>query len=59
MSTNYGERLKLARKHAKLTQMGLSAKTGIPQSTISAAEVKGHGSSETPIYARACGVYVM
>lgn len=59
MATEYGKRLKLARKHANLTQVALSKATGVPQSTISAAEVKGQGSSETPIYARACGVDVM
>ena len=46
----------MARKHAKLTQVGLSKKTGIPQSTISTAEREGHGSGETPVYAAACGV---
>ena len=56
MATDYGKRLKLARKHAKLTQVQLSAKTGIPQSTISSSEVGGSGSSETPMYADACGV---
>ena len=49
----------MARKNAKLTQAELSKKTGIPQSTISTAEREGHGSGETPVYARACGVNVM
>lgn len=56
MSTEYGQRLRAARKHAGLTQVELSKKTGIPQSTISTAERLGHGSAETPIYAKACGV---
>ena len=56
MATDYGKRLRQARKHAGLTQMQLVKKTGIPQSTISTAERKGKGSSETPVYARACGV---
>ena len=56
MATEYGSRLRQARKHAKLTQMGLSKKTGIPQSTISSAERDGQGSGETPVYAAACGV---
>jgi len=56
MATEYGSRLRAARKHAQLTQMGLSEKTGVPQSTISTAERLGHGSAETPIYAKACGV---
>lgn len=56
MSTEYGKRLRAARKHAGLTQQALSAATGIPQSTISTAERVGHGSSETTVYARECGV---
>ena len=59
MATEYGSRLRLARKNARLTQAGLSKKTGIPQSTISTAEREGHGSGETPVYAQACGVNVM
>lgn len=56
MATEYGSRLKLARKNARLTQAELSKKTGIPQSTISTAEREGYGSGETPVYAQACGV---
>lgn len=56
MATEYGSRLKTARKHAGLTQVALSKKTGIPQSTISTAEREGNGSGETPVYAQACGV---
>lgn len=56
MATEYGSRLREARKDAKLTQEGLSKKTGIPQSTISTAERDGNGSAETPVYAQACGV---
>lgn len=56
MATDYGKRLRLARKHAKLTQVKLSELTKIPQSTISTAEREGHGSGDTPVYARACGV---
>ncbi len=56
MTTEYGSRLKQARKHAGLTQVALSKKTGVPQSTISTAEREGYGSGETPVYARACGV---
>jgi transcriptional regulator with XRE-family HTH domain len=56
MATEYGSRLKQARKHASLTQIELSKKTGVPQSTISTAEREGYGSGETPVYARACGV---
>lgn len=54
--TEYGLRLKTARKHAGLTQTELAEITGIPQSTISTAERMGNGSRETPVYAKACGV---
>lgn len=56
MATEYGMRLRAARKHANLTQVKLSELTGIAQSTISTAEREGHGSSETPVYAKVCGV---
>jgi SOS-response transcriptional repressor LexA len=56
MTTDYGKRLRSARKFAGLTQEGLSKITGIAQSTISTAERLGHGSGETPVYAKACGV---
>ena len=56
MTTEYGKRLREARKYAKLTQEGLASKTGIPQSTISTAERKGNGSAETPVYSLACNV---
>ncbi len=56
MSTEYGSRLRAARKFAGFTQGDLSKATGIPQSTISTAERLGNGSSDTPVYARACGV---
>jgi len=56
MATEYGKRLRQARKHAKLTQVQLSEKTGIPQSTISTAEREGYGSGDTPVYADKCGV---
>lgn len=56
MATEYGIRLRRARKHAGLTQTALSEKTGIAQSTISTAEREGQGSSDTPVYAQACSV---
>jgi SOS-response transcriptional repressor LexA len=56
MATEYGSRLKKARNHAGMTQMQASAKTGIPQSTISTAEREGHGSGDTPVYAKTYGV---
>lgn len=56
MATEYGMRLRAARKHANLTQVKLSELTGIAQSTILTAEREGHGSSDTPVYAKVCGV---
>lgn len=56
MTTEYGLRLRTARQSAGLTQGELSRVTGIAQSTISTAERLGNGSSDTPVYARACGV---
>lgn len=56
MATEYGQRLRAARKYAGLTQEQLRDKTGIAQSTISSAERDGLGSAETPVYAKACGV---
>lgn len=56
MATEYGDRLKKARSYAGLTQVGLSEKTGIPQTTISTAERLGNSSGDTPVYAKACGV---
>jgi len=56
MATEYGARLRAARKHAGLTQVQAQKATGIPQSTISTAEREGHGSADTPVYAKAYGV---
>lgn len=56
MATEYGTRLREARKSAGLTQTQLSEKTGIPQSTISTAERSGNSSAESVNYADACGV---
>lgn len=56
MATDYGKRLREARKGAGLTQKQLSQITGIAQSTISTAEREGYGSGDTPIYAKVCGV---
>jgi len=56
MATEYGKRLRQARKHAGLNQTAAAKKTGIPQSTISTAERLGNGSGDTPIYAKAYGV---
>ena len=54
--TEFGSRVIRARKHAQLTQHGLSAATGIKQSTIAEMEVSGQSSLMTPQIARACGV---
>lgn len=56
MATEYGLRLKAARKHAEMTQVQASNATGIPQSTISTAEREGYGSGDTPIYAKVYNV---
>lgn len=56
MATPYGLRLREARRFARLTQGELSAKTAIPQSTISTAERLGNSSTDTVAYAKACGV---
>lgn len=56
MATEYGLRLRAARKHAKMTQIEASKASGIPQSTISTSERESHGSSETPVYAKLYGV---
>ena len=56
MATEYGARLRTARKYAKLTQIQASKASGIPQSTISTAEREGYGSADTPVYAKTYGV---
>ena len=56
MATPYGNRLREARRHAGMTQVELSAKSGVPQTTISTAERLGNRSTDTVAYARACGV---
>jgi len=54
--TEFASRVIKARKHARLTQQGLSAATGIKQSTIAEMEVSGQSSLMTPQIAKACGV---
>lgn len=56
MATEYGKRLRSARKEAGLTQVKLSELTGVPQITISTAEREAQGSSDTSTYALYCGV---
>lgn len=53
----YGERLKAARNHAKLTQARLAELSEIAQPTISELETTGeNGSIHTTRFARICGV---
>jgi len=56
MATEYGNRLRQARKHAGLNQVQLAKQTGLAQSTISSAERLGNGSTDNAVYAKACGV---
>ena len=56
MATEYGLRLRAARKYAQMTQIEASKASGIPQSTISTSERESHGSSETPVFAKLYGV---
>lgn len=57
----YGERLKLARKHANLTQDALADESGVKQPSISYLEnIRNEctGSEFTARFARVCGVSV-
>lgn len=58
MKIKYGQRLKLAREHAGLSQAELAAKAGVgTQENISKLErTDADGSEFTVQYARACGV---
>lgn len=51
MNTDFGKRLREARKHAGLTQQQLAKKVGIGQSTIAELEKTGQGSSHVPAIA--------
>ncbi len=53
MNTEFGLRLKEARKAAKMTQAELAKKVGIGQSTIAELEKTGNGSSHVPAMAAA------
>lgn len=59
MTTEFGKRLKEARKAAKLTQVQLSKAAGIGQSTLAELEKTGYGSARVANLAEACGVSVM
>lgn len=58
---NYGERLKLAREHAGLSQEELASRAGIKQPSLSYLEnpkSNATGSEHTVRFARICGVSV-
>lgn len=59
MTTDFGKRLKEARKTAKLTQVQLAKAAGIGQSTLAELEKTGYGSARVANLAEACGVSVM
>ena len=59
MTTDFGKRLKEARKAAKLTQVQLAKAAGIGQSTLAELEKTGYGSARVANLAEACGVSVM
>lgn len=52
----FAERLKRARRHAKLSQAELAAACCLRQSTISELETNGEGSAQSVCLARVCGV---
>jgi len=56
MSTDFGKRLKIARKHANLSQVQLAKAIGISQSSVAHLETEGHGSSHVHQIAMTCGV---
>ena len=56
MTTEYGQRLIDAMKHAEINQKELKARTGLAQSTLASAMNRGNGSTHTALIAEACGV---
>lgn len=56
MTTDFGNRLRQARKHANLTQAQLGKLTGVSQSTIASTENEGNSSTNTSQFARATNV---
>ena len=56
--SEYGERLYLARTHAKLSQTDLARRAGMAQSTLAGLEKSGQGSEKTATLAEICGVRV-
>lgn len=55
MNTEFGTRLREARKAAKMTQATLAKKVGIGQSTVAELEKTGNGSSHVPAIAVVLG----
>lgn len=56
MTTDFGRRVKAARKYAKLTQKQLAARASMSQSNVSELETIAHESGRTMQLALACGV---
>ena len=56
MSTDFGKRIKQARKHAKLTQVTLAERIQVAQASLSHLENSGFASAHTVQIATACGV---
>lgn len=56
MTTDFGKRLKEARKHGGFTQVQLAKKVGISQSTVAELERSGNGSSHVAVIAAVCRV---
>lgn len=56
MTTEYGKRIRAARKHAKMTQAQLAEAIGASQSNLSDMEGKATGSRFTPMVAAVCKV---
>lgn len=56
MATDFGKRLRAARKSAQLTQAQLAKRVGMSQSNLSELERDAYGSGMTMQLATACGV---
>ena len=56
MATDFGKRIRAARRHAGLSQAALAQAVGMSQPSMSEAENTAHSSQFTAQIARACGV---
>jgi SOS-response transcriptional repressor LexA len=56
MSTEFGKRVRAARKLARLSQVALARAVGLTQGTISEMETLAHSSTATAQIAETCGV---